>query len=187
MKNFHYGFINSKKDESEYTDMLNQAYQDEYGHTIYDERNIYSGFHSSIVCRNDNKRIIGGISAYICDQKRQDPLPMERDGINLKKYVQLNDIRYAQICRVAVLKEWRKYHILDVLMERCFDFCNKIKCHKLFWTAQKFHSKLYEMFFLQRGFKVETLDKVKHTQYSKEKGAIGVNYYLSCCNISRLK
>ena len=179
MDRFNFNFINSKKDEDEYKNVLNQAYREEYGYTIYDQIENYSGFHSSIVCRNYEKRIIGGISAYICDQKRQDLLPLEKEGINLKKYDDLHDIRYVQICRAVVLKEWRKYNILSELMERCYNFCVKIECQKLFWIAKKFHSKLYEMEFLRRGVSVKILDKIKHIHYGGEKGAIEVDYYLS--------
>lgn len=128
MNNFNFTFINTKRDEDEYIDMLNKAYRDEYGYTIYDQSNNYSGFHTSIVCRNYDQKIVGGISAYICDQKRQDQLPMEREGINLKKYAKLDDIRYAQICRAAVLREWRKFNLLGELMERCYQFCSRIEC-----------------------------------------------------------
>ncbi len=187
MNRFHFDFINSKKDEDEYNSMINRTYREEYGYTIYDQVENYSGFHSSIVCRNDEKIIIGGISAYICDQKRKDLLPMERQGIKLNKYTELDNLRYAQICRAAVLKEWRRYDILGELMERCYKFCVRIECQKLFWVAKKFHSKLYEMEFLSRGVSVEILDKIKHMQHSKEKGPIDVEYYLSCCCLPGFK
>lgn len=187
MNKFYFDFINSKEDEDEYLNMLNQAYWEEYGYTVYDKVENYTGFHSSIICRNQDKKIIGGISAYICDPKRRDLLPMERQGINLKNYADLQDIRYAQICRAAVLKEWRKYSVLSELMERCYKFCLRIECQRLFWMARKFHTKLYEMEFLHRGVKVKMLDKITYTQYSKEKGAIDVDYYLSYCCMTSYK
>jgi GNAT superfamily N-acetyltransferase len=177
MNSFGFTFVNAKNDENEYTNMLKRAYQEEYGYTIHENVELYSGYHSSIVCRHRGK-IIGGISAYISDQKRKDQLPMERRGIHLEKYAKLKGVRYAEICRIGVLKEYRKHNVLNELMERCYNFCVRIGCESIFWVAKKFHSKLYEMFLLSRGARVTNLDNVKYLLNTQEKGMIKIDYCL---------
>jgi hypothetical protein len=63
MDNFEYTFINAKHDEDFFTDLLNTTFQDDYGYSLHDCNNHYSGYHSTLVCKH-NAMIIGGISVY---------------------------------------------------------------------------------------------------------------------------
>jgi hypothetical protein len=157
MDNFEYTFINAKIDQQIYTDILNTVFQQERGYTLHDCKDVYSGYHSTMVCKH-NGTIIGGISAYISDPKRTDKLPMERRGIDLQNYVDLSNIRYAEICRVGVLPEFRKFHIYSELMKRCANFCVRIGCQIAFWIAKKYYSQYEESELKLMGMDVKLLD-----------------------------
>jgi hypothetical protein len=105
---------------------------------------------------------------------------MERRGIDLKKYVDLRNRRYAEICRAGVLREFRKYHIYSELMKRCANFCVRIGCQAGFWVAKKHHSQFYEFELKQMRMDVKTLTIINHTQFCKGK-KVDFEYYLSCC------
>jgi hypothetical protein len=179
MDNFEYTFINAKHDEDFFTDLLNTTFQDDYGYSLHDCNDHYSGYHSTLVCKH-NAMIIGGISVYISDPQRTGKLPMERRGIDLKKYVDLRNRRYAEICRAGVLRVFRKYHIYSELMKRCVTFCARIGCQAGFWVAKKHHSQFYESELKQMGMNVKTLAIINHTQFCKGK-EVEFEYYLSCC------
>lgn len=182
MDNFEYTFINTKHEENVFTDLLNTTFQNDYGYSLYDKDFYYSGYHSTLVCKH-NGMIIGGISAYITDTQRRGKLPMEWRGIDLKKYVDLKNMRYAEICRAGVLREFRKYHIYSELMKRCLKFCIRIGCQSGFWVAKKHHSQFYESELKQMGMNVKTLAIIRHHQSCKGK-EIDFEYYLSCCTMT---
>jgi hypothetical protein len=121
MNQFEYAFIDASHDKMSYAEILNRVFLEEYGSTIYENMDYYTGYYSTLVCQHDGM-IIGGLSAYISDEKQTDKLPMEKRGINLRKYVDLKSGRYAEICRGGVLKEYRKYNIYPELMKKCLNF-----------------------------------------------------------------
>lgn len=135
MIKFEYTFINTKTDQDKFTDILNTVFQNDYGYTLHDCKEYYSGYHSTLVCKQD-ETIIGGISAYISDPHRKDKLPLERRGINLKTYVNLKNMRYAEICRAGVLREFRKYHIYSELMKRCVNFVSESDVKEAFGSLR---------------------------------------------------
>lgn len=182
MNNFKYTFINADIDQQIYTDILNTVFKNDYGYTLHDREDFYSGYHSTLVCKH-NGTIIGGISVYISDPKQTEKLPMERRGIKLKKYIDFRNMRYAEICRAGVLSEFRTYHIYSELMKRCVNFCVRVGCHMAFWIAKKYHSQFYEAELKLMGINATLLDIVKHTQSFKEKKSIEFEYYLSYCDL----
>lgn len=172
--------INAESDEAIYTNLLNRTFQEEYGYTPYDREENYAGYHSALVCKHDG-RIIGGVSAYFSDPEKKEMLPMERRGIELRKYLDLKDKRYAEICRAGVLPAYRKYHIYSELMKRCLKFCGRTGCQAGFWVARKYHSKFYESELKRMGMTVRLLDVIQHTQHVKDREPQQIEYYLSCC------
>lgn len=175
---FEFTFINAAHDKISYAEMLNKVFIEEYGFTIYENLNFYNGYHSTLVCKHD-KLIIGGLSAYIIDEKRRDKLPMEKRGINLRKYVDLKSGRYAEICRGGVLKEYRKYKIYPELMKKCLNFGKKIGCKAGFWVARKYYAEFLKYELEQMGVEVKFLDRINHTQNLNKRNSITFDYYLS--------
>jgi hypothetical protein len=180
MEEFNYTFINAERDEIAYTQMHNNTFTKDYGARWYDNDDYYCGYHSTLVCKHKGV-IIGGISAYLSDQKRTDPLPMEKRGIHLKKYIDLKNIRYAEICRAAVLKEFRKYHIYSELVKKCTAFCVRIGCKYGFWVAKKHHTTFYKNELELIGIEAKSLDRIKYTLNHDGKDPVVVDYYLSYC------
>lgn len=180
MKNFQYTFINADRDEKAYTELLNRIFSEEYDYRLYDNEDYHSGYHSTLVCMHAGT-IVGGISAYLADQKRREKLPLEKRGINLKKYINLKGIRYAEISRAGVLKEFRKYHIYTELTKKCADFCIKIGCKYGFWVAEKYHTDYYKNELALLGIEAKCLDRLEYTLNRDKKDPIVIDFYLSYC------
>ena len=181
MAKLDYAFINAVHDEKLYQHVLNKIYMEAYGYTLHDNDQVYSGYHSTIVCRH-NDAIIGGISAYFSD--RTDRLPMERRGIDLSAHLNHGAVRYAEICRAGVLRAYRKDHVYRELIRRCVRFCVRIGCDAGIWVAKKYHSDYYKAELELMGMSVRTLAVIPYEQQLAGRASVAFDYYLSCCRLT---